>query len=326
MTVETHTLANGVRLAVEPMPGLRSASVGIFLSAGGRHERAEQNGIAHFLEHMAFKGTPTRTALQIAEEIEDVGGYINAYTGKEMTAYYARVLEADVGRALDILADIVLNPLFQKPDIEVERGVILQEIGQALDTPDDIIFDWLQEAAFPDQPFGRTILGPAERVSRFGKDDLAGFVAEHYGPDRIIVAAAGAVDPEALARDVERLFGGLAPRPRLAVDAGALRRRRAPRGARPRAGPHRPRLRGAGRPPRRRLRRPDLRDRDGRGHVLAALPGAPRAPRPLLHHLRPGRRLRRHRHDHPLRRHRRRPDPRALPSSRWTRSAAPPTA
>ena len=160
MTVETHTLPNGVRLAVEPMPGLRSASVGIYLAAGGRHERAEQNGIAHFLEHMAFKGTPTRTALAIAEEIEDVGGYINAYTGKEMTAYYARVLEADVGRALDILADIVLNPLFQKPDIEVERGVILQEIGQALDTPDDIIFDWLQEAAFPDQPFGRTILGP----------------------------------------------------------------------------------------------------------------------------------------------------------------------
>ena len=217
MTVETHTLPNGVRLAVEPMPGLRSASVGIYLAAGGRHERAEQNGIAHFLEHMAFKGTPTRTALRIAEEIEDVGGYINAYTGKEMTAYYARVLEADVGRALDILADIVLNPLFQKPDIEVERGVILQEIGQALDTPDDIIFDWLQETAFPDQPFGRTILGPTERVSRFGKTDLSGFVSEHYGPDRIIIAAAGGVDPEALLRDVERLFGGIAPRPRLAV-------------------------------------------------------------------------------------------------------------
>jgi predicted Zn-dependent peptidase len=217
MTVEVHTLPNGVRLAAEPMPGLRSATVGVFLSAGGRHERLEQNGIAHFLEHMAFKGTPRRTALAIAEEIEDVGGYINAYTGKEMTAYYARVLEADVGRALDILADIVLNPLFQAPDIEVERGVILQEIGQALDTPDDIIFDWLQETAFPDQPLGRTILGPAERVSRFGKGDLAGFVGEHYGPDRIIVSAAGAVDPEALLRDVERLFGHLAARPRLPV-------------------------------------------------------------------------------------------------------------
>jgi predicted Zn-dependent peptidase len=217
MTVEIHTLPNGLRIAVEPMPGLRSASIGIFLTAGGRHERVEQNGVAHFLEHMAFKGTPTRTALRIAEEIEDVGGYINAYTGKEMTAYYARVLEADVGRALDILSDIVLNPLFEAPDIEVERGVILQEIGQALDTPDDIIFDWLQEVSFPDQPFGRTILGPAERVSGFGRTDLAGFVAEHYGPDRIIISAAGAVDPETIVRDAARLFGHLAARPRLPV-------------------------------------------------------------------------------------------------------------
>ena len=126
MTVEITTLPNGVRVVAEPMPGLHSASVGIFITAGGRHERTEQNGIAHFLEHMAFKGTPTRTARAIAEEIEDVGGYINAYTGKEMTAYYARVLAADVGRALDILGDIVMNPLFAQPDIEVERGVILQ--------------------------------------------------------------------------------------------------------------------------------------------------------------------------------------------------------
>jgi predicted Zn-dependent peptidase len=217
MTVEVETLANGVRVAVEPMAGLHSAAVGVFLTAGGRHERVEQNGVAHFLEHMAFKGTPTRTAQAIAEEIEDVGGYINAYTGKEMTAYYARVLEADTGRAIDILADIVLNPLFAMPDIEVERGVILQEIGQALDTPDDIIFDWLQEAAYPGQPFGRTILGPAERVSGFGRADLAGFVGEHYGPDRIVVAAAGAVDPDHLRAAVERHFGGLAARPRLPV-------------------------------------------------------------------------------------------------------------
>ncbi len=217
MSVELSELPNGLRIAVEPMPSLRSATIGIFLTAGGRHERVEQNGIAHFLEHMAFKGTPTRTARAIAEEIEDVGGYINAYTGKEMTAYYARVLEADVERALDILADIVLNPLFAKPDIEVERGVILQEIGQALDTPDDIIFDWLQEAAYPGQPFGRTILGPAERVSGFAKPDLAGFVGEHYGPDRIILSAAGAVDPDRLRAAAERLFGHLAPRPRLAV-------------------------------------------------------------------------------------------------------------
>ncbi len=217
MSVEIHRLSNGLRIVTEPMPGLHSAAIGIWVTAGGRHERIEQNGIAHFLEHMAFKGTPTRSSLRIAEEIEDVGGYINAYTGKEMTAYYARVLRADVPRALNILADIVLNPVFDAPDIEVERGVILQEIGQALDTPDDVIFDLLQDAAFPDQPFGRTILGPSERVSAFAKPDLAGFVREHYGPGQLILAAAGAIDPAAVVRDAEALFGHLQPRPGLAV-------------------------------------------------------------------------------------------------------------
>ncbi len=206
MSVHIHRLPNGLRVAVEPMPGLHSASIGVYVTAGGRHERIEQNGIAHFLEHMAFKGTPTRSAQRIAEEIEDVGGYINAYTGKEMTAYYARVLAADVELALDLLADILQNPLFNEADIEVERGVILQEIGQALDTPDDIIFDWLQETAYPDQPIGRTILGPSERVTGFGRQDFASFVGEHYGADQIIIAAAGAVDPDRIFAQVERLF------------------------------------------------------------------------------------------------------------------------
>lgn len=223
MSVDIHRLSNGLRVVVEPMPGLRSAAVGVFVTAGGRHERPEQNGVAHYLEHMAFKGTPTRSARAIAEEIEDVGGYINAYTGKEMTAYYARVLEADVERGLELLADIVLNPLFDASDIEVERGVILQEIGQSLDTPDDVIFDWLQEVAYPEQPFGRTILGAPERVGAFGKPDFAGFVGEHYAPDRLIVAAAGAVDAERLLRAVERLFGHLAPRPRIAAEPALFR-------------------------------------------------------------------------------------------------------
>ncbi|MBM1221571.1 insulinase family protein [Ponticoccus sp. SC2-23] len=211
MTVQTHTLSNGLRIVTENMPGLKSASVGIWIMAGGRHERVEQNGIAHFLEHMAFKGTTRRTALRIAEEIEDVGGYINAYTSREMTAYYARVLEDDVPLAIDVIADILLDPLFEQAEIDVERGVILQEIGQALDTPDDIVFDWLQEVAYPDQPLGRTILGPTERVRGFGRDDLAGFVGEHYGPDRMILSAAGAVDHDAICALVERLFGHLPP-------------------------------------------------------------------------------------------------------------------
>ncbi len=205
------TLPNGLRVTTEHMPGLQSASVGLWVLAGGRHERAEQNGIAHFLEHMAFKGTTRRTALQIAEEIEDVGGYINAYTSKETTAYYARVLTADVGLALDVIADITLNPAFNAADVETERHVILQEIGQALDTPDDIVFDWLQEAAYPAQPFGRTILGPADKVAAYTADDFRRFVSERYGPDQMILAAAGGVDHDALVAQAETIFGGLAP-------------------------------------------------------------------------------------------------------------------
>lgn len=228
MTVRLTTLDNGLRVVTEDMPGLKSASAGIWVLAGGRHERPEQNGIAHFLEHMAFKGTARRSALQIAEEIEDVGGYINAYTSRETTAYYARVLQEDVGLALDVVGDIVLNPAFDAADIETERHVILQEIGQALDTPDDIVFDWLHEAAYPDQSFGRTILGPEERVSSFGAGDLRGFVAEHYGPGQMILAAAGAVDHDAVVRQAEAMFTGLAPRPSRGFEAarfvGAERR------------------------------------------------------------------------------------------------------
>ena len=212
MTVQLHTLSNGFRIVTEHMPALKSASIGIWVTAGGRHERVEQNGIAHFLEHMAFKGTERRSALQIAEAIEDVGGYINAYTSREMTAYYARVLENDVPLALDVIADILLNPVFDEGEIEVERGVILQEIGQALDTPDDIIFDWLQEEAFPDQALGRTILGPSERVSSFSKSDLSNFIGEHYGPDQMILSAAGAVNPDELLALAEKLFGHLPAR------------------------------------------------------------------------------------------------------------------
>ncbi|EAQ06109.1 MULTISPECIES: M16 family metallopeptidase [Yoonia] len=219
MTIQQHTLSNGLRIVTEQMPGLKSTSIGIWVLAGGRHERIEQNGIAHFLEHMAFKGTKSRTALQIAEQIEDVGGYINAYTSREMTAYYARVLEDDVALGLDIIADILLNPLFEDAEIEVERGVILQEIGQTLDTPDDIIFDWLQEEAYPDQPLGRSILGEAARVSTFAKGDLDRFVAEHYGPNQMILAAAGAVDHDAIVRQAEALFGHL---PRVERAAGLL--------------------------------------------------------------------------------------------------------
>ncbi len=223
MTVEIHRLSNGVRIVTEHMPGLRSASLGVWVKAGGRHERAEQNGIAHFLEHMAFKGTETRDALQIAEAIEDVGGYINAYTSREMTAFYARVLGEDVPLALDVISDIVLNPVFDPQEIEVERHVILQEIGQALDTPDDIIFDWLQETAYPGQPLGRPILGPSSRVERFDRRDLSGFVSERYVPGNLIVAAAGAVDHDAIVKLVKDRFGHLAAHPGFETDPASFK-------------------------------------------------------------------------------------------------------
>lgn len=222
------TLPNGFRIVTEAMAGLKSASVGVWVMAGGRHETAAQNGIAHFLEHMAFKGTTRRTSLQIAEEIEDVGGYINAYTSREMTAYYARVLQADVELALDVIGDIVLNPAFAPAEIEVERGVILQEIGQSLDTPDDIIFDWLQEVSYANQPFGRTILGPEERVSSFTREDFQRFVAAHYGPAQMILSAAGAVDHDAIVAQATALFGHLPAIPAAGFQpaqfTGAMRR------------------------------------------------------------------------------------------------------
>ena len=212
-SLQQHRLSNGFRIVTEHMPGLASATIGIWVGAGARHEATAQNGIAHFLEHMAFKGTKRRSALQIAEAIEDVGGYINAYTSREVTAYYARVLENDVPLALDVIADILLNPVFDEKEIEIERGVILQEIGQALDTPDDVIFDWLQETAYPDQPMGRTILGPTERVSSFQQADLSKFVGQHYGPEQMILSAAGSMDHDALVKMAEELFGQMTPTP-----------------------------------------------------------------------------------------------------------------
>jgi predicted Zn-dependent peptidase len=219
VSLQQHRLSNGFRVVTEKMPGLASASIGVWVTAGARHEAAKQNGIAHFLEHMAFKGTTKRTSLQIAEAIEDVGGYINAYTSREVTAYYVRVLENDVALGLDVIADILRNPLLDNGEMEVERGVILQEIGQALDTPDDVIFDWLQEKAYPDQPIGRTILGPSERVSNFTRTDLSDFIGQHYGPEQMILAAAGAVDHDEIVRLAEQMFGDMTPKPLFDVDA-----------------------------------------------------------------------------------------------------------
>lgn len=214
MTTELTTLANGIRVATHRMPNLETVSLGVWVAVGSRHEREDQHGLSHFLEHMAFKGTKSRSARMIAETIESVGGDLNASTGLDMTAYYARLLKGDEGVALELIADILLNSKFAPGDLDRERVVIQQEIASTDDNPDDIVFDLMQSAAFPEQAIGRPILGTKASVGRFGAADLNGYLAEHYLPDAIVVSAAGAVHHAEIVRHVEALFGGLTRRRR----------------------------------------------------------------------------------------------------------------
>ncbi len=211
MTVEITTLSNGMRVVTDRMAHLETTSLGVWVAAGARHETEAETGISHLLEHMAFKGTARRSARQIAEEIEAVGGELNAATGLEHTAYYARVLKGDEGTALDILADILLNSSYADDELEREREVILQEIAMIQDSPDEIVYDLMHDAAYPNQPAGRPIIGTPESVKRITVGDLRGFLAARYVPGQMIVSAAGAVDHDRLVRHVEALFGGLIP-------------------------------------------------------------------------------------------------------------------
>jgi predicted Zn-dependent peptidase len=197
-SVRITTLDNGVRVVSDHMPSVESASVGIWVRAGARYETAEVNGVAHLLEHMLFKGTARRSAQQIAEAVESVGGHINAYTAREVTAYYAKVLKDDVALAIDVIADILCNSLFDEGELTRERSVVLQEIGQAHDTPDDVVFDLFQGIAFPDQPLGRPVLGRPEIVGGMPRDALVGFHGRHYRGGALVLAAAGNVDHDAL--------------------------------------------------------------------------------------------------------------------------------
>ncbi|HEY9058561.1 MAG TPA: pitrilysin family protein [Aurantimonas sp.] len=207
MSVDITKLSNGLTIATETMPHLESACLGIWVKAGARDEAPEEHGIAHLLEHMAFKGTNRRNARQIAEEIEDVGGEINAATSSETTSYYARVLKNDVPLALDILTDILIDSRFDEQELEREQQVILQEIGAAEDTPDDIVFDHFQEAAYRGQIVGRPILGTRQTVKSFNPGNLRSYLARHYSPDRMIVSAAGAVSHQAIVDQVQAAFG-----------------------------------------------------------------------------------------------------------------------
>jgi predicted Zn-dependent peptidase len=209
MTLEISKLSNGLTVVSDPMPGLESASLGIWVNTGSRNERPQEMGVSHMLEHMAFKGTASRNARAIAEEIEAVGGILNAYTGREQTAFHARILKEDVPLALDIIADILTNPSFEQSELERERQVVLQELGQARDTPDDIVFDHLQSAIFKDQPLGWPILGEEKTVNAFGREILRDYMASQYRLEGMTLIASGAVEHGAILRLAEEKCGGL---------------------------------------------------------------------------------------------------------------------
>ena len=223
MSVEISQLSNGLRVVTDRMEHLQTASLGVWVRAGARDEEPAQHGLSHLLEHMAFKGTERRTAREIAEEIENVGGDLNAATSYETTAFYARVLAEHVPIGLDMLADILLHSSFDETELSREKHVIVQEIGAARDDPEDLVHEMLQEAAFGDQTIGRSILGTADMVRAQTPGSLRGYLDRFYRPDAMVIAAAGAVDHDVIVRQAEDLFGGLQARPRPVAEAISYR-------------------------------------------------------------------------------------------------------
>ena len=209
MAVESTTLPGGLRVVTDAMDGLETASLGVFVAAGSRDESEAEQGLSHLLEHMAFKGTTRRDARAIAEAIESAGGDLNAATSVENTSYYARVLREDSGLALDVLADILIESLFDPRELEREKDVILQEIAALQDTPDDLVFDLFHAAAFPGQPIGRAILGTAEGVRRFDRAAISAYLQRHYVAPNIVVAAAGALDHAKICDEAAEKFAKL---------------------------------------------------------------------------------------------------------------------
>jgi len=209
MNIGLATLPNGLRIVTDRIDTVATVSLGLWVDVGTRHEPAAVNGVAHFLEHMAFKGTERRTALAIAEEIEAVGGQHNAYTARESTAYYAKVLKEDAGLALDILADILQHSTFDPDEMERERGVILQEIGRTNDTPDDVIFDYFQECAYPDQAMGRSGLGSPEIIRKLSRKSVIGYMRDHYAASHMVLSASGNLDHDRFVDLAAKLLGDM---------------------------------------------------------------------------------------------------------------------
>ena len=212
MSAKVTTLPSGLRVVTDAMPHLETASLGVWIGAGSRHERSSEHGLSHLLEHMAFKGTRRRSARAIAEEIEAAGGDLNAATSTEHTAYYAHVLAEDAPLALDILSDILTDSIFDEGELEREKGVILQEIGAVEDTPDDLVFDLFNACAFPDQPIGRPILGTPDLIAGFSRDAIGAYLENHYSSGATVIGAAGAVEHDRVCEEAERRFSGLSLR------------------------------------------------------------------------------------------------------------------
>ncbi len=209
MDVKVTTLENGLQVVTDRMPNVETASLGAWVDVGTRDEKPSINGISHLLEHMAFKGTSRRNAYDISAEIEAVGGHLNAYTSRENTAYYAKVLKDDVPLAVDLIADILQNSTMEPEELERERAVIIQEIHQSHDTPDDIIFDYFQETAYPDQAMGRPVLGTAELVKSMDRDTVLAYMQGHYSGSRMVFAAAGNLEHDKVVKLAEAAFSKL---------------------------------------------------------------------------------------------------------------------
>ncbi|KAI8472074.1 MAG: Metalloenzyme, LuxS/M16 peptidase-like protein, partial [Monoraphidium minutum] len=203
------TLGNGLRVATEANPHAETATVGIWINSGSRFENDANNGTAHFLEHILFKGTKSRTVKDLEVEIENMGGSLNAYTGREQTCYYAKVMKKDVGKAVSILSDILLNSKLEERAIERERDVILREMEEVNKQTSELVFDQLHATAFQHSPLGRTILGPEANIRSIRRQDLVDYMAAHYRGPRMVLAAAGAVDHDQLVKLAEGAFGGV---------------------------------------------------------------------------------------------------------------------
>jgi predicted Zn-dependent peptidase len=212
MTITKEVFDNGLTLVTEAMPHVRSVAVGVWLKRGSRHERLEQTGISHFIEHMVFKGTSTRSAERIASEVDSIGGFMDAFTAKEYASFHLKVLDQHLPLAVELLGDIVMNPLFDPVEMAKEKKVIFEEMSMVEDTPDDLVMELFTEAFWPDHPLGRPILGTRRSVAGFDRDELLDFFRKVYQPGNVLISAAGHLDHESTAALVRRHFGGLPAR------------------------------------------------------------------------------------------------------------------